>query len=221
MPKSAAAASAEAAGTVPAGTVAPGTAGATSAEAIDRLLPQTQCERCGHPGCLPYARAIAKGAAPINRCAPGGHQTIIALAALTGQAIIEPAADCQPIDARLMARIDEAVCIGCTKCILACPVDAIAGAARHRHRVLPERCTGCELCLPPCPVDCIVIEPMATAWTEADADRAREHHRAHLARRRPAQPTADPMAKLAEPDERRRRLAAILARTHGAMTPQP
>lgn len=138
----------------------PRSAAAASAEAIDRLLPQTQCERCGHPGCLPYAQAIAEGSAPINRCAPGGRQTIVALAALTGQAVVEPAPDCEPIDGRLIARIDESACIGCTKCILACPVDAIAGAVRHRHRVLPERCTGCELCVAPCPVDCIAMVPV-------------------------------------------------------------
>ena len=191
----------------------PRSAAPASADAIDDLLPQTQCERCGYPGCLPYAQAIANGKAAINRCAPGGNTTIIALAALTGQPVTDAAADCPPIATRLMARIDEAACIGCTKCILACPVDAIVGAPRHRHQVLAERCTGCELCLPPCPVDCIVLESMATAWTDGDARRAREHHRVREARRqRPAIEATTPVARLAEPDERARRLAAILAR---------
>lgn len=191
----------------------PTSAAPASADAIDLLLPQTQCERCGYPGCLPYAQAIADGRAAINRCAPGGTGTIVALAALTGQPVTEAAPDCPPVTTRLMARINEDACIGCTKCILACPVDAIAGALRHRHRVLPERCTGCELCLPPCPVDCIVMTPMASPWSDSDAGRARDHHRAHLARRRRAadQPTAT-ILRLAEPDERQRRLAAILAR---------
>ena len=184
-----------------------------SADAIDDLLPQTQCERCGYPGCLPYAQAIADGRAAINRCAPGGIDTIIALAALTGQPVTDPAADCPPITRRLMARIDEDACIGCTKCILACPVDAIVGAPRHRHQVLAERCSGCELCLPPCPVDCIVITPMASPWTDSDARLARARHRDRLARRqRPTVQPTTPLARLAEPDERQRRLAAILAR---------
>ena len=184
-----------------------------SADAIDHLLPQTQCERCGYPGCLPYAQAIADGKAAINRCAPGGTATIVALAALTGQPVIDAAADCPPITTRLMARIDEDACIGCTKCILACPFDSIVGAPRHRHQVLTERCSGCELCLPPCPVDCIVIYPMASPWTDGDARLARQHHRARQTRRQgPTIQPATPLARLAEPDERRRRLAAILAR---------
>ena len=191
----------------------PTSAAPASADAIDLLLPQTQCERCGYPGCLPYAQAIADGRAAINRCAPGGATTIIALAALTGQPVTEAAPDCPPVTTRLMARIEEAACIGCTKCILACPVDAIVGAPRHRHQVLPERCTGCELCLPPCPVDCIVMAPMASPWRDSDASRAREHHHVHLnRRRRTAEPPAASIARLAEPDERQRRLAAILAR---------
>lgn len=198
----------------------PTSAARASAEAIDRLLPQTQCERCGYPGCLPYAQAIADGQASINRCAPGGVATLIALASLTGQPVVDPAPDCPPIDARLMARIDEAACIGCSKCILACPVEAIVGAPRHRHEVLPERCTGCELCLPPCPVDCIVIDAMASPWTDDDARRARDHHRLRQLRRQRAQTRpSTPIARLAEPDERQRRVAAILAKIHGGDQP--
>ncbi len=122
---------------------------------IDRLLPQTQCRACGYAGCLPYARAIAAGRADINQCSPGGQSTIAAIAALTGQA----AKALNPAHALVRpgqtARIDEALCIGCVKCIHACPVDAIIGAPKQMHSVIAAACTGCALCLPPCPVDCI------------------------------------------------------------------
>ena len=133
----------------------------TLAEKIDRLLPQTQCTRCGYPGCLPYARAIAAGEADINQCPPGGDAGIRDLARLLGR---EP----KPLDPEfgeekppLVALIREAECIGCTKCIQACPVDAIIGASKAMHTVLADLCTGCELCIPPCPVDCIDLVPAA------------------------------------------------------------
>lgn len=126
--------------------------------AIDALLPQTQCGRCGHPGCLPYARAIA-AAEPFNRCPPGGAATIAALADLLG-------AEPRPLDPahgrqapRRVAFIREAECIGCTKCLPACPVDAILGAPRQLHTVIAALCTGCDLCIEPCPVDCIEMIP--------------------------------------------------------------
>lgn len=122
--------------------------------AINNCLPQTQCAQCGHPGCLPYAEAIAAGE-PINRCPPGGTETIQALAELLGR-------DIEPLDPEFgeagpkrIAVIREADCIGCTLCIPACPVDAIVGAQQLMHSVIPDVCTGCDLCLPPCPVDCI------------------------------------------------------------------
>lgn len=121
---------------------------------IDALLPQTQCGQCGHPGCRPYAEAIAHGSA-INKCPPGGAPTIAALAQLLH---IQPL----PLDplhgkeaSRKVAVIREAECIGCTKCITACPVDAILGSAKHMHTVIARECTGCDLCVEPCPVDCI------------------------------------------------------------------
>jgi electron transport complex protein RnfB len=130
-------------------------------EAIDRILPQTQCGQCGFPGCRPYAEAIANGTADINQCPPGGSDGIRALAALLGR---EP----KPLDTthgvekpRVLAWIDEADCIGCTKCIIACPVDAIIGAPQRMHTVLEAECTGCELCIAPCPVDCIELRPVA------------------------------------------------------------
>ena len=124
---------------------------------IDRLLPQTQCGQCGHAGCLPYARAIAAGTADINQCPPGGEAGIRALADLLGRAP-KPLNPANGVEKPLVvAWIREADCIGCTKCIQACPVDAIIGAPKLMHTVLADLCTGCELCLPPCPVDCIEL----------------------------------------------------------------
>ena len=149
--------------------------------AIDAVLPQTQCRRCDYEGCLPYAEAVAAGDA-INRCPPGGDTVIVALAALTGRPVV-------PLDRAhgehaplAVARIDEAWCIGCTLCIDACPVDAIVGAAKRMHAVLPALCTGCELCLPPCPVDCIDMVPAGRAWSPADAHAARARFDARSAR---------------------------------------
>ena len=152
------------------------------AERIDSLLPQTQCRRCGYPGCRPYADAIAEGGAPINQCPPGGSETIAALARLVGKTAIplDPARG-QP-GTRVIARIDEATCIGCTLCLAACPVDAIVCASKLKHTVLAEHCTGCELCLPPCPVDCIALLSAGRSWTRRDADRARERFVAHRGR---------------------------------------
>ncbi|KHF25322.1 electron transport complex subunit RsxB [Solemya velum gill symbiont] len=129
------------------------------ADQIDQMLPQTQCGQCGHPGCRPYADAIARGEDEINKCAPGGHETIIALADLLGR---DPIAMDEDIEIRppSVAIIIEEDCIGCTLCIQACPVDAILGAAKQMHSVIESECTGCELCLPPCPVECIVMEPI-------------------------------------------------------------
>lgn len=81
---------------------------------------------------------------------------------------------------RRLARIDASLCIGCTKCIQACPVDAIAGATKRLHAVIPELCTGCDLCVAPCPVDCIEMvapQPAPAPWRRADADAARERYR--------------------------------------------
>ena len=133
------------------------------AERIDRLLPQTQCGQCGYPGCRPYAEAIARGDADINQCPPGGEAGIRALAELLGREPRALSAEHGVEKPKVVALIDEATCIGCTKCIQACPVDAIVGAPKLMHTVIAELCTGCELCLPPCPVDCIALLPAGRA----------------------------------------------------------
>lgn len=138
-------------------------------EAIDAVLPQTQCGKCGQPGCRPYAEAIVAGEA-INRCPPGGEATVARLAALTGREV-PPLA--QPAQSPLTAFVREDECIGCTKCLQACPVDAILGAAKRMHTVIVDECTGCELCVAPCPVDCIDLLPHP-AWEAAETDAARQ-----------------------------------------------
>lgn len=127
-------------------------------EQINSLLPQTQCGQCGHPGCKPYAQAIANGDA-INKCPPGGEGTIIELANLLDLEPLELDAEHGTEDVREVAYIREDECIGCTKCIQACPVDAILGAAKRMHTVIVAECTGCDLCVEPCPVDCIDMIP--------------------------------------------------------------
>ena len=167
-------------------------------ERIDAILPQTQCEKCGYPGCKPYATAIAAGEADINQCPPGGEAGIRQLARLLGR-------EAKPLSAahgvekpRALAVIDENLCIGCTLCIQACPVDAIIGASKQMHTVMPELCTGCDLCVAPCPVDCIAMVPVAesvasTNWSypvfwagpagmTTVARAARERHEFHLLR---------------------------------------
>jgi electron transport complex protein RnfB len=151
---------------------------------IDALLPQTQCTRCGFAGCLPYAEALAAGTADIDQCPPGGDAGAATLARFLGR----EAKPVNPVHGAVtvprVAVIDEAACIGCTKCIQACPVDAIVGATRRMHTVIAEWCTGCELCVPPCPVDCI-----AFAETPAlpAADLSRERHRSRAVRLERAQ----------------------------------
>lgn len=127
-------------------------------QSIDALLPQTQCGKCGHPGCKPYAEGIAQGEA-INKCPPGGDETVAALAQLlrVDALRVDPERGSAPAQ---VAFIREAECIGCTKCIQACPVDAIVGAAKFMHTVIVDECTGCDLCVAPCPVDCIDLLPL-------------------------------------------------------------
>lgn len=135
---------------------------------LDNLLPQTQCGQCGYPGCRPYAQAIADGEA-INKCPPGGQNTINDIADLLG--VPAPSLDAEhgvEEDVKKVAYIREDECIGCTKCIQACPVDAILGAAKHMHTIIATECTGCDLCVEPCPVDCIDMVPVpigVSDWT--------------------------------------------------------
>ena len=151
---------------------------ATLADRIEDALPQTQCTKCGYAACRPYAEAIAAGTAEINQCPPGGAEGVARLAALTGRIVVP----LNPINGherpRPLALIDEALCIGCTLCIQACPVDAIIGAAKQMHTVIDSLCTGCDLCVAPCPVDCISMVPATSttgwqAWSTTQADAAR------------------------------------------------
>jgi len=154
------------------------------ADCIDALLPQTQCTKCGYAGCRPYAEAIAAGQAQINQCPPGGAAGIARLAELLHHPVLplNPANGAEkPLQ---VAVIDEALCIGCTLCIQACPVDAIVGAPKLMHTVLAAACTSCDLCLPPCPMDCIAMVPVVPprAWTPADAGAARTRFEARKLR---------------------------------------
>ena len=130
-------------------------------EKIDGILPQTQCGQCGYPGCRPYAQAIANGDADINCCPPGGEDGIRKLADLLGREFKPLSGEHGVEKPKSVAVIDENVCIGCTLCLQACPVDAIVGAAKQMHTVIAPQCTGCELCVAPCPVDCIAMVPIA------------------------------------------------------------
>lgn len=128
-------------------------------EQINAILPQTQCGQCSYPGCKPYAEAIAKGEAPINQCPPGGQEGIKKLAELLDVEVLELNPENGTEEDDQVVEIVEADCIGCTKCIQVCPVDAIVGAAKQMHTVILDECTGCDLCIPACPVDCIIKIP--------------------------------------------------------------
>jgi electron transport complex protein RnfB len=152
------------------------------ADQIEDQLPQTQCTKCGYPACRPYAEAIAAGEADINRCPPGGMAGVARLASVTGRPVI-PINPANGVERpRPVAFIDENLCIGCTLCIQACPVDAILGAPKQMHTILPSLCTGCDLCVAPCPVDCISMVPVTgertgwDAWSQEQADAARARH---------------------------------------------
>jgi Na+-translocating ferredoxin:NAD+ oxidoreductase subunit B len=147
-----------------------------SIDKLDAVLPQTQCQLCEYDGCRPYAEAIIHEGAPLNKCLPGGIPVMEQLGELMQQDIsthIEELRNKTKEPTRVV--IDEATCIGCTKCIDACPTDAILGAGKKMHTVITDACTGCELCLPPCPVDCIDIVPTQPI-TQEQSDDWRQRH---------------------------------------------
>jgi electron transport complex protein RnfB len=157
---------------------------AALADRIDDVLPQTQCTKCGHDGCRPYAEAIAAGRAEINQCPPGGSGGIHRLSQITGRPVV-PLNPVNGVERPLhVAVIDESLCIGCTLCIQACPVDAIVGAARVMHSVVAGWCNGCDLCVAPCPMDCIAMVPVdpSRVWSDSDACDSRARYHARLAR---------------------------------------
>jgi electron transport complex protein RnfB len=160
---------------------------ATLALVLD-ALPQTQCTRCGYPDCEAYAKAIVDDGVPINQCPPGGAEGIARLARITGQ-LEQPLNPEHGIEGpRSVAIIDEAWCIGCTLCIEACPTDAVLGSNKLMHTIIEPFCTGCELCIPVCPVDCISLEVVSgnrtgwQAWSDQEAQQARERYAARQAR---------------------------------------
>jgi electron transport complex protein RnfB len=149
---------------------------------IDALLPQTQCTRCGFAGCRPYAQAIARGEAAINRCPPGGQAGIEALATLLSRPTLPLDPACGSERDTGVAWIDPQLCTGCARCLPVCPVDAIIGAQRLLHTVYAPECTGCELCIASCPVDCIVMTPRAARAIAPSAAANRRRYQTHLAR---------------------------------------
>ncbi len=153
-------------------------------DAVNQTLPQTQCQQCGFQGCLPYAEALVAKTTAINRCPPGGDAVIRRLSALLQTPILPLDNSCGDYQLPQTVEIIEVWCIGCTKCIQVCPVDAIVGARKLMHTVIEADCTGCELCIPVCPVDCIQIQPVENyrsiegqmgldQWMQARADHAR------------------------------------------------
>lgn len=192
-----------------------------SVAAIDALLPQTQCQRCGYADCHAYAEAMHGGQADINRCPPGSDATRVALAALLAHEATALADDVDAYAPEHVAVIDEAACIGCAACLPVCPTDAIVGASKRMHTVIASDCTGCELCIIACPVDCISLEPVITPANrvhatlddrKAQASLLRQQYQAHKARfGERAEAKAEAHAPKVLPDKRTL-LADILAR---------
>jgi electron transport complex protein RnfB len=180
------------------------------AERIDAQLPQTQCTRCGYPDCAAYAAAVAAREVNLNRCPPGGTATIAQLAELLNVSPVALDRDCGEQGPRRVAFVDESWCIGCTLCIIACPVDAIVGAAKRMHTIIESLCTGCELCIAPCPVECIHMEAARSGptgpvrWLRDQAPLAKQRY---LARnRRLAAPAAIHVPENMQDGARRKRL---------------
>lgn len=182
-------------------------------DAIDDVLPQTQCRQCGYDGCRNYAWAIAMGEGPINRCAPGGQKGIEALAQVTGKPVLalDPEYGHEvPLE---VSHINPDMCIGCRKCVPVCPTNAIVGAPKRLHAVITEWCTGCALCVITCPVDCIQMQPAPFDWSHERAMQARQRYRDKLQRekRRQSERESRLNAQSAQ-DKKKALLADILAR---------
>ncbi len=191
-------------------------------QCIDALLPQTQCGKCGHPGCKPYAEGIAAGE-PINKCPPGGDETIAALAELLKVPVLGLDVT-RGVAPPQVAYIREAECIGCTKCIQACPIDAIVGAAKLMHTVIIDECTGCDLCVAPCPVDCIEMHPLplgtlpvigglAASLEELQERAAKRDHARQRFERRNARLQREEQQKQADREARAQRAALVATTT--------
>jgi Na+-translocating ferredoxin:NAD+ oxidoreductase subunit B len=187
---------------------------------IDAVLPQTQCTKCGYTGCRPYAAAIALGEADINQCPPGGDAGIHVLADLLKREY-KPLNPVNGVEQpRMQAVIDEPICIGCTLCIQACPVDAIVGAAKQMHTVVAELCTGCDLCVAPCPVDCISMQPISAEEMQHDRnDQWREQHEFRLYRLEREKHEKNNKRKPAGTDAPTSSATADVAQTSGALLP--
>ncbi len=179
--------------------------------ALDNALPQMQCGRCGYAACRPFAEALARGQADLTQCTPGGSEVARDLAALLGQTLPKGHATEPPLPLQV-AVIMEPQCIGCTKCIQACPVDAIVGAAQCMHTVITEQCTGCALCVPACPVDCVELIPAPFVWDRHRGAVALGRYRARRARLGTAQDHASEM-NVSETDRLRTEIAAAVERT--------
>ena len=184
---------------------------------IEALLPQTQCRKCSFSGCRPYAEAIANGEAEINQCPPGGQQGVNALAGLLGVDALPLNEDFGKEQQKRQAFIVEEDCIGCTKCLPPCPVDAIVGAAKFMHTVIAAECTGCELCVEPCPVDCIIMLP----FPEGDVEGPDRQELALLAKRRYQAKNQRQAREQAEKADRARKRKAALAKLKAAKRIKP
>lgn len=192
--------------------------------AVEAVLPQTQCTRCGYPDCAQYAQSVATLQAEINQCPPGGAEGIRRIAGLMGQKPAPLNADCGTEAPRSLAVIDEDWCIGCTLCLDACPTDAILGANKRMHTVVADHCTGCELCLPVCPVDCIELvnaSGAATgwdAWSAEQANNASVRYKKHRERLLPSMLGSETAASVASEDKKEK-IAAVLARARKQRSP--
>jgi len=168
------------------------------ADAIDAVLPQTQCGACDYPACRPYAEAVARGEVAINQCPPGGERVVTLLAGLTGRTVLPLR---EPRRPPAVALVREQECIGCTLCIQACPVDAIVGAPKQMHTVITAECNGCERCLPPCPVDCIELRVLPARDAQEDSRLAAQWRRRFEARE--ARLASEPARRARRMTERR------------------